>query len=739
MDLLKDTPLEVAWRVWRARPQRPSLTVVVKATFDLVNDGQCPLAEEQALPTGDRHYDEDPERSLMYPSDLEPLKPRAECFVVGAWYAPGGVPTQRSRVAFQIGAVQKQADVFGPRYVSRGRTSEPLPMASVELVWESSYGGPGVAENPVGKGIRKEVVDGREVVPLPQVEGAGRAPVGFAPIARTWKSRLALAGTYDSRWLAERYPWFPEDIDWEHFNAAPHDQRIDGFFAGDEEIRLVNLHPDRAWIACRLPGTLPRALLVPTRGAPRQLPLRCDTLIVDSSARQVFAVWRAVAEIDHEDLSDVAHLFVTHDTLGTARDERALADAYARALTDEQAAARASEPEPIPEPEPSSENPGAKWAHLDQAMTERGDVAAFAALFARGIGARPDSMKSVFSDALGLGTPEPEPEPELSPEEVLELEMQLALGDLLTTRDSPERERVRQAVASGESLAGVDLTGVDLSGLTLRGADFRKAILARANFSASKLMDACFDGASLVEAELSHATFERCSFVASNLTGARAERVRFDDFQVVGAFISSCFMRDARFAQSVFTRAELVESDLSRAGFRDCNLDEADFTRATLEEALFQACTLRDAWLEGVKAARARLDGCDATLLRGSEQADFSGASFKKAALERARFSGARLDGANFAIAKLARADFSGAAMTQASMIGCDLRQARFDAAIMVRAALLKSNLFRARLERADLRFADLRGCNLYQAELFEAQLEGARLELVDLRGTRRE
>ena len=44
-------------------------------------------------PSGDEHVDDDPERALRYASDLDPLKPRAECMVVGAYRpAPGRSP-----------------------------------------------------------------------------------------------------------------------------------------------------------------------------------------------------------------------------------------------------------------------------------------------------------------------------------------------------------------------------------------------------------------------------------------------------------------------------------------------------------------------------------------------------------------------------------------------------------------------------------------------------------------------
>lgn len=745
MELIKDTPLEVAWRVWQARPPRPSLTVVVKATYELVPEGECTLAQEQAFPSGDEHLDGDPERSLRYANDLEPLKPRGECFVVGSFHAPGGRPVAQSRVSIQIGPVRKQLAIFGERHWQLGRASEPSPTAEVPLTWENAFGGPGFEANPAGKGLGKSEVEGKQAILLPQIEDPTRpigsrdarpAPMGCAPMPRTWRARMALAGTYDARWKAERYPWFPADLDWEHFNAAPRDQRIGGFFRGDEDIELLNLHKKYSKIACRLPGLMPRALLTPKIGDARELGLRLDTITVDTDQSLIFVVWRAVTEIDDHKLDTLESLYVAHDHIGSPRDEMELRGALASALLGKEEEEQAAEPEE-PGQGLAPDAPGARWAHLDQAMTIRGDDAALQAALAQARAEKSGLLKPIFDDALGLGKP-PSMDRQLTPEELLELEMQLALGGLLQKEEKDARAEVTQAIAARESLAGRDLTGADLSGLDLSGGDFKNAILTRVNLSGSHVEDACFDGASLAEAELSLAVFERCGFARADLTSARAERARFEECNFEDATISQCYLRETRWTRSALSRANLVESDLGSSTWRGCKLDEADLGKASLEQAIFGDCSLADAWLEGgVRAARAKFDGCEAPLLRASEGADFEGASFRKAVLDGARFSQAKLRGANFALAQLSRADFSEAFLMEAQMMGCDLRMARFDGASLVKASLLKSNLMQARFEGANLRFADLRGCNLFQAELFDAKLDDARLDMADLGGTR--
>ncbi len=765
MELVKDTPMEVAWHAWQARPSQWSLTVVVKATFELVPEGECALAREQALPTGDEHHDDDAERSLRYASDLDPLKPRGECMVIGSFHAPGGRPVTQSKVAFQIGSIGKQLAVIGDRAWHLGRASDPSPMTTMPLSWERAFGGPGFADNPVGRGIAAVTIDKQSRVLLPNIEDPHRMiaareqrprPVGVGPVPRTWSSRMRLAGTYDAHWQRTRYPFFPEDLDWRFFNAAPVDQQIDGFWRGDEEIALLNLHAQHPNVRCRLPGLRAQAFLA-AQGSERlhDVGLALDTITVDADAGLVYCVWRGVTQVAREDLSDIQHLYVAHHTPGERGGVEAFNERYRGTLDARAAEELAAEAEPLPPTasvirraemfaamvDPSA--PGAKWAHLDQAMTIRGDEAALQAALDEAVAARAQgqgsALRPVFADALGIAAPRPASvERQLSPEELLELEMQLALGDLLEESEDDQRAELRDAIAAGESLAGRDLSGADLSGFDLMGTDLRGAILVRANLSGARFENVRFDGANLSEAELSLASFDGCCFAGADLTSARAHRVRMHECDLSDATIAVAFLREGRFSSCKLVRADLAESDLGDADVRGSTLDEADLSRATLTNVSFRESSLVDAWLEGgVKARGVRMDGCNCALLRASEEGDFEEASFKKTTLDGARFGGARLRKANFSLATLTRADFSGAMLAEAVFVGCDLRAARFDGASLVKASLLKSNLMQARFEGANLRHADLRGANLYQAELWQAKLEDARLDLADVSGTR--
>lgn len=791
MKLLKDTPFEVAWFTWEREPGAPALTVVVKGTFDLPAEGVATLAGEQAMPSGEEHFDEDVEQSLRCPSDLDPLKPSGECFVVGSVHSPASV--RQTIIELRIGSVAKSLAVYGDRHWRMMSASEPEPFTQLPLRWERSFGGPGSRDNPLGRGLHPDS-SGR--VALPNFEDPRRlvqsprdrpGAAGCSPIPRTWSMRTRHAGTYDARWMASRYPGLPEDLDWRFFLAAPEDQRIQGYWRGDEEIQLRHLHPRHPSVSARLPGLRAQAFLVSADGERlTDVGLRLDTIVIDADAGQALCTWRGVTPVPAS-LDAFVHLFVVHQEPG---DRHTLADYeawYRRALEAEASEEREAEPEDAPvwpelapaaqdmptlragpelvaqldaalatraaqaenaareEPAPTEpavdlETPGARWAHLDQAMTVRGDPSALLAAVAeeaarRRAEAKEGAFRPVFEGALGV---EVEPRDSgLSAEEQLELEMQSALLSLGGEEPDDARRRVRDAVAAGESCAGWDLSGVDLSGVSLVGGDFRGARLARANLSGAHLRDANFDGATLTEAELSYAVFVSVSFARADISPARAERVRFEGCTLDDATFGDAYLRHAHFQRCSARRADLSSSDLTEARFDESALDEADLSGSQLEAARFTDCTLTDAWLATVKAARAIFERCDTSLLRATDGADLSEASFRKAKLAGARFGGARLEGADLSLSDLGRADLSAAVLSRAQLLGCNLRGARLDGAVLDGASLLKSDLFQARLEGASLQGADLRGANLYQAELWRAELAGARLDLADLTGTR--
>jgi uncharacterized protein YjbI with pentapeptide repeats len=676
--LVNETPFEVAWLLWSVRPPKPHLTVVVKATFDLPAEGECPIAGAQLLATGDELHDESLE-SLRHETDLAPLKPRGEVLVVGTYRPPPGRPVRSAALGFSVGGVTKQLAIWGDRQLTPfGGVTAPEPIEAVPLRWERSFGGPGFEANPLGRGIAAADVGGRSVVALPNIErpealiaasGDRPQPAGCWPLPRSFAARAGLLGSYRGSWLEKRWPYFPEDFDWAYFNAAPADQRIDGYFRGDEAIMLMGALPDAPALRCRLPGLRVRALVELEDPSVPLFPLEpnLDTITVDLDARKVTCLWRAGLEVEDDKLTGFRRLYVRHEKLDaparTVAEERAALQARLAALAAEEEGAPGAGPPPGPPPPPLANDPEAR-----------------AAL----------------------------------------------------------RAKVEAARAGGGSLAGLVLAGADLAGLDLGGANLANAILTGASLRGAKLDGAKLEGAVLQGADLTGASLRGASLAGADLTGCQGAGLTFEETALDDAIAIEAQLAGARFVRVSLRKVDLSRAALAGATFEDCDLGEGDLSGAVLDDATFVRCKLVDAWMgAGASAKRARFDGCELALLRASDGLDLTQASLRAVKAAGARLGGARLDRANLSLSVLDDASFGEASLVSAALLGCRLRRARFDRARLIKAELGKSDLFQASFEAADLRGADLRGCSLYGAELWKANLEGALLEGADLAGTK--
>src|SRR5262245_3245486 len=146
MRVLTDNSVAVGWIVGKIQPPQWAATFIVKGTYHLRRNESAAGAEEPELLVGDIHQDDDPARSLRYPSDFAAQKPRADLLLVGAAYPPGGQPVRELLVRFSVGAFSKTLRVVGNRSLLRrfdGRhtVSEPEPFVTIPLVYERAYGG----------------------------------------------------------------------------------------------------------------------------------------------------------------------------------------------------------------------------------------------------------------------------------------------------------------------------------------------------------------------------------------------------------------------------------------------------------------------------------------------------------------------------------------------------------------------------------------------------------------------
>lgn len=274
-------------------------------------------------------------------------KLRGEYLVAGSCCAPRDTTLQAAEVLVRVGELEKRLSVFGERFwTPDGRITPPRPFASLPLTWDKAFGGPHVPQNPVGQGAPPPKEESETPTPppltprpLPQVENpaalVGTAwdspePWGLAPWDMAWPQRNMHSGTFDERWKRERWPGLPEDFDFNFFNAAPLDQRLPGFFQGDEALEISGMHPDYQLLQSALPGIRVRCFLTLRQGFQRftdptafpeefrEVQLHPETLWLFPTLLRGVLLYRGGLEVADEDYGDVVRIFLANESLTEA-------------------------------------------------------------------------------------------------------------------------------------------------------------------------------------------------------------------------------------------------------------------------------------------------------------------------------------------------------------------------------------------------------------------------------------
>lgn len=713
-----------------------SLTMIVKATFELGENGEVVPAEEQLFPTGDEYYadDEDGTGAPRYESDFAYFKPHTDLLLVGSCHTPNQQPMTACPVRFQVGDRSRILVVTGDRYrrsliPGLGHTP-PAPFTTMPIRYENSYGGPGFADNPVGKGRRKMRLDnGHRRVVLPNISDPSqtasffrplREPAGFGPFRRSWPLRAGKLGNYKRGYLKERWPWFATDMDWSYFNAAPPEMQMPGYLHGNETITLENLDPRHAYISTQLPGTRMRCFLEiqPAGNSSlefREVHLNADTLWVDTDNARLVMVWRGWTEITTADFEEeVRQIYLVKESVDDAAQD--LAYWQAQFMRDQ-----IEEPvEEVPDTDPGV---------LDEDPESKTEIAQIMA------SAQAQEREQLIDAGL-----DPDNLPEQTPEEKqFEASVLAAYG--LSASDEEEltltREKVIAMHREGLSLSGKDLAGLDLSGLDLRGADFESAILidamlnnstlSGANLKHSNFSGARLDAAILDAADLSDADFSGAEMAGVNLSGATLESTSFDKAVMTGACLDQ-----SHGADTLFTFV-----DLNGASFQRCRLEGADFSESQLASVDFQEAELHEVSFSGAHAPDINMTNAKIIAARMVEGANFTNANFQNVVADESIWEKSILNGVDFRYSRMDGADFTGADLcgvnaSFADWPGCNLSKANLENAIF-----LRMNLFMGSLEGANLPGSDFRGSNLYGVEFHNARIQETLFEGGNLKMTK--
>lgn len=312
------------------------LSVGVMAFIDL-NDPGTLLTEQELWKTLPGELGPKPVMDQGIP------KPRGEVLVTGSCHAPRGQMRPASQVRVRVGEVDKRLSVYGDRYWKNGLITQAEPFVEMPIVWPNAYGGEGFAQNPLGKGIHKlPMPDGSQLVPLPNLElpaqqigspGQSPDPAGFGPLDLMWPQRLKKSGTYDEKWKNERWPYFPDDMNYEFFNMACADQFAAGYFEGGESVVIENMHPDLPVIQTTLPRLRMRCFVtLNTRFKPhafpagplpshqlsetdefREVATRLETVWLFPSLMRGLLIYRGATRIMDEESGDVLRVLIRHE------------------------------------------------------------------------------------------------------------------------------------------------------------------------------------------------------------------------------------------------------------------------------------------------------------------------------------------------------------------------------------------------------------------------------------------
>lgn len=777
------TPFLCGATVTSTRPPLPAMSVVVRATYALGDDGSLtPVADLTLVrPLSYGTYaldDEDAAGACLYPGDFAGHKPRAEVLAKATCFTPRGAPMRECGVQIRVGEWSK-----GLRVVGRQLWDAPGDanlFTEVPIAWAQAWGGSGFAKNPDGKGVGSRempnVIHGRDVVS----KTATLEPASFGALNPRWPQRASKLGSdYGAVYRRTRAPYFSLDFDWSYFQEAPPDQWLSGYLRGDEEVSLQNLHPRIPLLATRLPGVVVRAFFRDDRGAFREIVMSCDTLFADLDASRIELSWRGVVDVREDDLEDVRTLLVVSEPLGKKRLDIAHYEAAMAAFEADPTGTKTMLAQLARAAEPSAEKQDGAPAFtplLDATAggvvpPEMRDAVAFAdAAVAHVAGENAEVQQALQERALSGSRPENEQPPvarTTKPGAMPYLGLRRNVREIVD-RAKEARQRALDGGISPERLGKLaevesiandprwkhadpsytppeplstdppgpdanlvdrDLRGADLAGKDLRGANLEGAILIGANLEGALLTGARMYGTTLYRACLRGADLSGADLTLAHVGMADGTGARFNKAILALAFFEDADLSRATFSAASGEHAVFTRANLSQCVFRDARLPNVDFDDAELSGADLVRAMLAGGKLQGSRLVRADLSGADVT-----------GAAFSNADLSDARFFDARGDRAIFLSARAPRAIFAfsklrGCHMDRLQAAGADFHAADLRHARLYRAACEAARFSSANLFCADLSKARLDGASFAKASMFETRLLKASMKDCDLSG----
>ncbi|BDU73732.1 DUF2169 family type VI secretion system accessory protein [Mesoterricola silvestris] len=674
-------------------------------------------------------------------------KPQGEVLLTGAFHSPGGRPVAGHEVLFRVGPVERRLFVFGPRRWGALGPTEPGPVAHCPLDPAHAFGGAGFQANPAGQGWE----DGQ----LPQVEDPAHLvasprdrpdPAFPGPAGPGHPRRRAFQPDCGPDYLHRDFPGYPAGFDWRFFLCGPGEQRLPGYFRGDESYAFHHLHPEIEVLQGRLPGFRVRCFLnQDLGGAPQfsELSMNLDTVWCFPAQSLLWLFWRGGREVADDEASRITHLLAAFESPGAPRGLDHYREALARRLEaqdplldvlatqdlipPDQACALERLTAPAqPAPSAFSRNMEAQKDRLRALAREKLDAALAQAREALPAQGPPEPLR-LDGEALRppSGVPAPDPGARALQEEMERLLPGVGRGGPVQLKDFSfgKLDRVLKAVETltrsrkDELTAHVDATRAGaLAGMGAQAPADLPGELRRALDTAARTLE---DGAAPGPARVPLPRFdprplleplEAAEAQARAGLGDMAARGSADGAAALGATVDGLEPVRSRIQESL-RRAEAAFRPLYLRGAHRMpegaspHAEDLPTRRAAFLRALAGGGPLAGGDWACLDLAGLKLDGVD---LSGAylEQVDLRGASLR----------GANLRGAILARARLEAADFTGADLEGANLGGAAAARARFP----------QANLLGATLELGTFAGADFQGCRLGGATLMEVDLDRA-------------
>jgi uncharacterized protein YjbI with pentapeptide repeats len=663
-------------------------------------------------------------------------KPRGEVVLTGKFFSPGGQPVTGGKVHIQLAGIDKTLYVFGDRFWKRGtggltQITEPEPMTVKDISYENAFGGPNCKENPLGKGDAPVLLKtGQKLHPLPNIEDPKHlvtlpehkpAPVGFAPLDMTWPQRLPKAGTFDEKWLNERFPGLAEDLDWTYYNTVPVDQQIDGFFTGDESFEIEGMHPGKQLLTGNLPGIRSRCFInqnMEGNTVFKEIKLHPDTVWLFPHAERGIVICRGTIETAADDAEDITHLLVAYERL--ADDQKSLGhyqEALAKRLDKEKGYLFALNEKDLV---PVGEKSGFAEIMEDEASKLLVGENLLAANMKKKAKLEQEKTEARLKDA-GAEPEQSDPDPFDAPE--IDLDNMDNLAEFVAHSQALAEAKARKALAE---------QGIDYD-LVLKEAAQKPA--PRLQFSAQETIAQLRDsGMHDPEAEKRIIQAEKMVNDAYRNYGQLLPPALLspeEDLARMRADILAGHREGVSLAGRDFTGVDLGGLDLAGIDLNGAFLERANLSGANLEGADLSNCILVRADLSGARLASAKMRAA------GLGAANLSGADLRTADLAKAVLVKATLKNADLSHANLAEADLSEAVLTQATLTEARMSKCRCMESDMTRAVLIGADLSECFFLNTSLRGCDFSMANLSSAILVGVTADGSCFRQAELHNIR--